>query len=422
MPAHTPKQITVIGLHEDGWNGLLPPAQNQLLQSTCIYGGKRHLDMLPEAVKAKAKFNIWPSPLKPFLEDLSQHYTELLEQHANICMLASANPMLYGIGASLAKYLPANAITILPQASIQALVCAKMKWPEQETTLINLCGRPLDSLNQELFDKNRLIILSEDQNTPYKVAKTLALSDFDDSEMSIFENLSGNSEKHYDFLAKEIQETNSFSKLNTIALTLHRSEHTKINAKSAGLPDSTYLHDGQITKAEIRTITIAALSPRPDELLWDIGAGSGSISIEWMRSAPKAKAIAIEPKAARITNIQQNAKRLGVPALTIQQGKVATFIDNLPRPDAIFIGGGLTSSDMLIEQCLTQLKPGGRLVINAVTLSGETLLYKAYQHHGGALTRIEISKPNKIGRFDSWQPARPVTQWQITKPWQKETL
>ncbi len=423
MPHDEPDStINIIGISELGWNSLGDAARHHISQSGLILGGQRQLELLPHDITKGKKLQTWPSPLIPFLERFAKNAIDASLPQPKTCILASGNPMLYGIGASLSRLLPPDMLTVLPQPSIQSLVCARMLWPQQDTTLISLCGRPLSQLNSALFDKNRIIILGNDNTTPSQVAQLLLDKDFPFSTVFVFEDIGSKSETMTEFFPADLCDKTNFSSLNAIAVQLD-FDQTKIrtypeNANIFGLPDTAFLHNGQITKQEVRTLTLAALSPRPHEILWDIGAGSGSVSIEWLRAAPQSSGFAIEPRADRIDNIKENVTKLSRPtALTIIQDKAPECLKDLPRPHAIFIGGGLTHHADLIPTCLIALQTGGRLVINAVTLQSEAILYKAYQTYGGSLTHIQISKPDKIGSFDSWKPARPVTQWHYIKPY-----
>ncbi len=417
-------KINLIGIGEDGWQGLNAKAQNLIEQADRLIGGQRHLDLLPKTITTNKRLQNWPSPLKPFLDQLITDYQAAPPPQERIVILASGNPMLYGIGASLQTHIPAL-ITVIPHISTQSLICAQMGWAEQQTTLISLCNRPLEQLNAALFDYQRLIVLSNDNTSPSQVAQLLLDKGFGDSAVTVFENLGGTAEKKTIVPSIKLTNKTDFSKLNAMAIELRYPDTaikgSKIYSPCIGLPEQAFAHDGQITKKEIRAITLAALSPRPNERLIDIGSGSGSIAIEWMRAAPNACAAAIEPRTDRINNIKKNALNLGVPLLEVVESKGLDYWQQQApaKIDAIFIGGGLTDNPELLELCLQSLKAGGRLVVNAVTLESEALLYKAYQKHGGNLTQIQISKPDKIGRFSSWNPARPVTQWHYSKSYSK---
>lgn len=397
--------LTIIGIGDDGWEGLGPKARKAIEEAQTIIGGRRHIDMLPAGDQ---KREIWPSPIKPYLDEFIKRKDE------QICVLASGDPMFYGVGSHLARRLAPEEMRIIPHISTFAIICARMRWPETETVLVTACGRPVEQLHPELFDKARIVLYSAGSETPAEAAALLTKRGFGESLISVFEHVGGRSEKRREFTAAALTENEEFAALNSLAIECIAGKGANIWAKTPGLPEAAFDTDGQITKRDVRAPTLARLSPRPGELLWDIGSGSGSIAIEWMRAAHAARAIAIEARADRAARIARNASQLGVPKLQIAQAKAPEALHNLAPPDAIFIGGGVTKKDM-IETCWNALKPGGRLVANTVTLESEQVLFSAQQKYGGQLVQISISHAAPIGGFSGWKPARPVTQWSITK-------
>jgi precorrin-6Y C5,15-methyltransferase (decarboxylating) len=181
-----------------------------------------------------------------------------------------------------------------------------------------------------------------------------------------------------------------------------------------GLPDDAFEHDGQLTKRELRAFALAALAPVPGQLLWDVGAGSGSIGIEWMRVHPASRAVAVEPRADRRERIARNAAALGVPGLTVVAGSAPQALAGLPGPDAVFVGGGVTVPGVL-DACWAALGPGGRLVANAVTVEGQAVLTDCGRRLGGTLTRIGVEHAGALGSFTAWRPALAVVQWSARK-------
>ncbi len=402
-----PPWLNIIGIGEDGWEGLSEAAQNAVLDADSVIGGARHLAMIPRTKNVEE----WPSPIKSYLNAV------LARRGENICVLATGDPMFYGVGARLARLVPREEMRIFTHLSAYALICAAMGWSEPDCTLVTACGRPVEQLNAALFDNARIVFYSADETTPAEAVKLLIERGFGESQITLFENTGGPKEARHEFTPLTFPQDREFSRLNALAIECKAAPDAAIYAKTPGLPESAYETDGQITKRDVRAAALARLSPRPGELLWDIGAGSGSIGIEWMRAAHEASAIAIEASEKRAERISTNAARLGVPKLKIVNAKAPAALAGLTPPDAIFIGGGLSQKAML-KTCWQALKPGGRLCANGVTLETETSLFAALQKYGGEMTRIEVSHAGPIGSFMGWKPARPVTIWSVTKPFE----
>jgi precorrin-6B C5,15-methyltransferase / cobalt-precorrin-6B C5,C15-methyltransferase len=422
--------LTVIGIGEDGFDSLSPTAQQALHNAQIIYGGDRHLAFLPKTVTAQT--HRWRSPIQNSI-------TELLTHSPNpVCVLASGDPLCYGIGNTLLRHIPREELQILPHLSAFTLTAARLGWSTADIETASLCARELHLLRPKLYPNAKLLLLSNDHTTPNLVCRQLTEWGYGETTVQVFEHLGGPKEQQFSTLAKT-GFPNSIAPLNTIALqcpdlqtlqtqTLPISPFSILNSQFS-IPDTSYQHDGQLTKQEIRTLTLAALAPFPGQHLWDIGAGCGSIAIEWMRTHPRCTALAVESRSDRIANIIHNAKTLGVPNLKTLQGQAPEILqtpdqtpDQLlgqtllePNPDAIFIGGGITRSH-LFETCWTALKPGGTLVSNGVTLETETKLFQLQQQYGGSLTRIQIQRAEPIGSFLGWKSLSPITQWQVTKP------
>ena len=398
--------LVVVGIGDDGWVGLGPEARAAVERADVLVGGERHLALVPSEGKACES---WPRDMRPFIDTLVQR------QGARICVLASGDPLLFGAGTLFARRLGASDLRIIPHVSTFAVVCARMLWPQAETALLSVCGRPVEVLHQELFDGARLVIFSADCQSPHKVAQLLRDRGFDASRITVLEHLGGSDERLRSFQADALPADTVFADLNALAVQCVAGSEARILSKSPGLPDDAFLHDGQITKREVRSSSLALLSPRPGELLWDVGAGSGSVGIEWMRAAAHAEAIAIEARADRAARIVENAGRLGVPRLRVVEARAPEALEGLTTPDAVFVGGGLTEPGLL-EACWTALKPWGRLVANAVTLESEAVLLQAHAEQGGDLVRLAVARAEPVGGFTGWRPAMPVTQWSIVKP------
>jgi precorrin-6Y C5,15-methyltransferase (decarboxylating) len=396
--------LTVVGIGEDGFKGLGKNARRALLGASRIVGGQRQLDLLPVCIRGERQ--LWPSPFS---------LTPVLAQRGEaVCVLASGDPMFYGVGASLARQVPSEEMLILPAPSSCSLAAARLGWPLQEVVTLSLVARPLAALNAQLFNGVRLLLLSNDGQSPTAVAQLLRERGFGSSRLSVLEHLGGDVERRIDSTANAWNAT-SVADLNVIAIECLADADAPRLSRLAGLPDSAFQHDGQLTKRDVRAITLARLAPTPGELLWDVGAGSGSIGIEWMRAHPSCRVLAIEADEGRQQLIEHNRDALGVPGLQLIRGKAPQALAGLERPDAIFIGGGVTREGVF-ETCWEQLKPGGRLVANAVTLQSEVALMNWRERYGGELTRIHVAQAQPLGEFDTWRQALPITLLDLVKP------
>jgi len=401
-----PAWLTVVGMGDDGFAGLGRTARRALLDASVVYGGERHLAMLPARLRARRE--PWPRPF-----DVAAVLAHR-DTAGSICVLASGDPMLFGVGATLARQLPADELRVLPAPSSLSLAAARLGWPLQDVETVSLVGRPLATVNAHLHDGTRLFVLSSDGSTPAAIASLLAARGFGPSRMAVLEHLGGPAERRIDGRA-DAWGPGSLAALNLIAIECRAADETRALPLTSGLPDDAWLHDGQLTKRDVRAVTLARLAPKPHELLWDVGAGCGSIGIEWMRAHPSCRAIAIEAHAERQRFIEHNRDALGVPALQLVAGRAPEALSGLAAPDAIFIGGGVTVPGVL-DACWERLKRGGRLVANAVTLQSEATLVAWRENHGGTLTRIALAEAQPLGGFDTWRQALPITLLECAKP------
>lgn len=395
--------LTVVGIGEDGYAGLGKNARRALLGARRVFGSARQLALLPPCIGAKRQ--AWPSPFS--LDAV------LARQGEPVCVLASGDPMLYGVGASLARQVDRAAMHVLPAPSSFSLAAARLGWPLQDVATLSVVARPVAAIAAQLASGVRLLVLSNDADSPAQVARLLCEQGFGPSRLTVLEHLGGPGERCFAGRA-DAWHAEPGADLNLLAIECQAASATPRLSRLAGLPDSAYRHDGQITKRDVRAITLARLAPQPGELLWDVGAGSGSIGIEWMRSHPACRALAIEADAGRQALIEHNRDALGVPGLQLVRGAAPQALTDLPAPDAIFIGGGVTRAGVL-EQCWQALKPGGRLVANAVTLQSELVLAQWREVHGGELTRIHIAQAQPLGEFDTWRQALPITVLELSK-------
>lgn len=396
--------LTLVGIGEDGYPGLGKAARRALLAATRIVGAPRQLALLPPCIAGERE--TWPSPF-----DLGPL---LARRGEAVCVLASGDPMFYGVGASLARQVPADELQVLPAPSSVSLAAARLGWPLQELEVVSLVGRPLATLHGKLFPGVRLLVLSADGDTPAQVAEALRARGFGASRLTLLEHLGGPEERRLDGLAASWS-LPCGADLNLLAVECLADAGAQLLPPTCGLPDDAYRHDGQLTKRDVRAVTLARLAPLPGELLWDVGAGCGSIGIEWMRAHPACRAIAIEANEGRQDHIRHNRDALGVPALQLVAGHAPEALAGLPAPDAIFIGGGVTVPGVL-DDCWAALKPGGRLLANAVTLQSEAALVNFREQHGGELLRLTVAQAQPLGGFDTWRAALPITLLTVRKP------
>ncbi|MFE9822478.1 precorrin-6y C5,15-methyltransferase (decarboxylating) subunit CbiE [Streptomyces sp. NPDC005791] len=399
--------VSVVGIGADGWAGLPETARAVLLDAEVVIGGERQLGLLPPECAGRRV--PWPSPLRPAVRGL-------LAAHAGsrTAVLASGDPMFYGIGRALTEELGAGALRVLPHPSSVAYACARLGWPVEDTETVTLVGRPTARLAGALHDGRRLLVLSADATTPAAVAGLLRSHGYGPSRMRVLEQLGGTAEDCLDGIA-DTWEHPPGDPLNVIAVDCRSTPETLRLGAVPGLPDEAYEHDGQLTKRHVRAATLGVLAPAPGELLWDIGGGSGSIAAEWMRTHRSCHAVTVERDPVRALRIARNADRLGVPGLRVVTGRAPDALSGLPVPDAVFIGGGLTAPGLL-DVCWDALPPGGRLVANTVTLESEALLAQWYRRLGGDLVRLAVAHAVPVGGFTGWRQAMPVTQWSVQKP------
>jgi precorrin-6B C5,15-methyltransferase / cobalt-precorrin-6B C5,C15-methyltransferase len=397
------KWLSVIGIGESGLCELSPLARGLIDRASLIVGGQRHLAMLASQQTSM----VWNSPIEASIEAMLKY------RGTPVCILASGDPLCYGIGVTLLRYLSIEEMTIIPAPSTFSLACARLGWSLMDVEMLSLCGRSPDFLSGILAPNSKFLVLSAGAATPQIVADLLMQRGYGNSQIAVLEHLGGERERVISGIARSWSRMD-VAALNIIAVECQIDRGTTPLNRLPGLPETAYHHDGQLTKREVRAITLAALAPMPGELLWDVGAGCGSIGIEWLRSHPRCKAIAIEQHSHRLQFIADNMAALGTPHLQLVQGKAPAALADLPTPDAIFIGGGATAPGLL-DTCWTALRSGGRLVANAVTVESELQLLQWHQQVGGELTRIAIQRTQSIGGFLGWKPLSPITQLVVVK-------
>ncbi|MEO3810651.1 precorrin-6y C5,15-methyltransferase (decarboxylating) subunit CbiE [Sphaerisporangium sp. B11E5] len=397
--------ITVVGIGADGWAGLAAGSREAVAAAEVLVGSARQLELVPASEAERVPL---PSPLLPALPGLLAAH-----EGRKVCVLASGDPMFFGIGSTLARLLGAGALRVLPHVSSLSLACARLGWPVEKVTAVSLLGRPLAALAAELRPGARVLVLGPDGDAPAAVAGLLTARGYGASTLTVLSGLGSPEEARLSGTAATWPATPAAA-LNVTAVECVPDPGTRPLARVPGLPDDAFDHDGQLTKRDVRAVTLSRLAPLPGELLWDVGAGAGSIAIEWMRTHPACAAVAVESHPARCARIRRNADTLGVPALRLVEGRAPGALAGLPAPDAVFVGGGATTPGVL-ETSWAALRPGGRLVVNAVTLESEATLAHWHAAHGGDLTRLSVQHASPIGGFTGWRTSMPVTVWSATK-------
>jgi precorrin-6B C5,15-methyltransferase / cobalt-precorrin-6B C5,C15-methyltransferase len=414
--------LSIVGIGEDGIDALSPVARGLISDAEVVFGGKRHLALAAALIRGAVR--PWPSPFDRAVDGV------LAERGRQVCVLASGDPFVYGVGSVLARSIDPAEMLAVPALSAFSLAAARLCWALPETAQVSLHGRAIDLVRPHLQPGMRVLALTSGVDGPAELARLLSDTGFGASPMTVLETLGGKRERIRTATAKSF-DLGEIDDLNVVAIHVKAGPGARVIARAAGLPDAMFEHDGQITKREIRAIALSSLAPRRGELLWDIGAGSGSVAIEWLLADTSLDAIAIERRPDRAARIRRNAAAFGVPNLEVVEGEAPAVLQSLPEPDAIFIGGG---ADATLDAAISILRRGGRLVVNAVTLETEAMLLVRYATLGGELTRLAVTRADRIGGEiaravapaarpppissspTGWRPALPVTQWTWIKP------
>ncbi|MGL4174401.1 MAG: precorrin-6y C5,15-methyltransferase (decarboxylating) subunit CbiE [Actinomycetota bacterium] len=417
MPHLTPPSfpLTVIGIGADGWRGLPRHLRELVLGARVVFGGPRQLALLPPIDKHPLRHHAgqrrepWPTSLR---EQLPTVLAELGD--GPVVALASGDPLLSGIGSTLVDLLGSDRVVIHPAVSSVALARAVLGWAAESCAVVRVTGEDTALILRELAPGRRVLVLSADEHTPRQVADLLTRHGYGASVMHVLGNLGALDESRVDGTAEQwcVTPEIPWPRLHVLGLELRGPRG---GSWVAGLPDHAFAHDGQLSKRDVRASALARLSPTPGEHLWDVGAGAGSVGIEWMRAHPSCTATAIERDSERADRIIANATQWGVPDLRVVRGAAPAALTSLRPPQAIFIGGGATTPGV-IQVCLDALPPEGRLVIHGVTLDTEIILAELYRTRGGELIRLTSQAATPLGGYTGWQPARTVTQWTFTRP------
>lgn len=399
--------LSLVGIGEDGAAGLGAAARTALAAAEFVVGGRRHLALAAALLPAGAETLAWPSPIEDGFAAL------LARRGRPVVVLASGDPFFHGIGSVLARHIPAAEMQSLPAPSAVALACARLGWAAQDCRLVSLHGRPFARIRPQLQPGARLLVLSWDGTTPALLAEELVGRGLGGSRLVVLEAMGGPRERVRDGRAETMRGL-AAEALNTVAIEVVAGPGAAIVTRAAGRPDDLFDNDGQITRAEVRAITLAALAPRGGDLLWDVGGGSGAVAIEWLLADERCRAVAIESRTDRAARIRLNAEQFGVPALEVVEGRAPAALAGLPTPDAVFVGGGFGETGMF-EAVWAALPEGGRLVVNAVTLETEARLIALHGSLGGRLIEIALAEAGPVGGFRAFRPGMTVVQWAVRK-------
>ncbi len=398
--------LSIVGIGEDGVEGLSSVARRLIASAELVVGGARHLELAGDLIRGRRL--AWPSPMSDAFAEVKRH------RGRPVVVLASGDPFHFGVGKQLAEFVPAEEFVCLPQPSAFSLAAARMGWSLQHVALVTLHGRALQGIIRHLQPGARILALSWDGATPAKLADFFNAHRMGQSRITVLEAMGGPRERVRQTRAANF-DIEEIVPLNTIAIEVVAGPDAPIIPLTPGLDDALFEHDGQLTKREIRAVTLSSLEPRHGELLWDVGLGAGSIAIEWLLRHPSLGAIGVEARNDRADRAARNAAALGVPELRIVQGRAPEALAGLARPDAVFVGGGMMD-DGVFEAVWAALKPRGRLVANAVSLETEARFADYFQRFGGDLVRLQVARADKVGSMFGWRPAMPVTQWRVKKP------
>ena len=394
--------LHIVGIGEDGMDGLTPAARAVVEAAEVIVGGDRH-HRLSDRVTAERV--AWPSPFDAMIATIRSF------RGRRVVVLVTGDPLWFSVGARITRAIPAGEIVFHPQVSAFQLAAVRMGWSLADVETLSVHGRPVETMIAFIQPDQRLLILTTGAETPGQIARFLTERGFGDSRMTVLSAMGGAEEQRFDGVAATWD--HMVPAFNTLAVDCLAARDAALLPRVPGLDDALFVHDGTMTKREVRAVTLAKLMPMRAALLWDVGTGCGSIAVEWMRAAAYARAIGIEPRADRRAMAATNALALGAPRLQLVDGEAPAALDGLPAPDAVFIGGGL--SDAVFAACWDRLRPLGRLVANAVTLESEAELIRLQASHGGDLVKIAVNRAEPVGPYRGWRALMPVTQWSLVK-------
>lgn len=400
------KWLDVVGIGEDGILSLSAAAQSVLEEAEVIIGGERHHAL---AAHYNAERVAWTKPLSEIILTVKAH------RPRPTVLLVTGDPLWYSAGAKLLGAIPLDEIRFHPQLSAFQLACARMGWSLPDIETLTVHGRFMEQLVPSLRPKARLVVLTGGASAVKEAAKLLLRHGYSQSIMTVLAEMGGPNEKRFTHCAADwASNDHPIPSFHTLCIDCISDASADILSRQPGLPDSVFESDGNFTKQDIRAITVCMLAPHFGEVLWDIGTGSGTVAIEWMRAARDGHAIGIDRNSKRIEMAKKNAFQLGVPRFQLIHGQAPEALQGLPLPHAIFIGGGLSSE--LVELTFERLRPYGRIVANAVTVESENILSSLHAKFGGDLARLTTSRAKSLpsgGRV--WHQPMTVTQWRLKK-------
>ena len=393
--------LTLIGMDAGGFASLTPDACAALHAAPTIMGPSRHLSLLPNLPARKL---VWSVPFQAGIDQL------LAMRGQSVAVLVSGDPFWFGAGSKLVRTLDHTEWLALPGRSCFSLAASALGWALDRTTCLGLHAAPLTRLRPYLCPGRRLFVTLHDGQAVQDLAYYLVTTGFSESQLVVLEQLGGPAQTITPMAASD---TAIVDFQHPVMVGIEVAGKGRVMPQASGLSDDWFVHDSQLTKQPVRAATLAALAPQPGQQLWDLGAGSGSVAIEWLLSGPAMQATAVEQNADRAASIAMNAASLGVDWLHILQADNLSALEQMDRPDAVFIGGGLR--DDLLRHLWDRLPVGARLVANGVTIKTDRLLTGAQETYGGQLTRLQVSTLQDIGRMSGWKAAFPITQWAVTR-------
>lgn len=393
--------LHVVGIGEDGMDGLAPAARALIETAEVIIGGSRHHTLAPNVTAVRLS---WPSPFDAMIETIRAH------RGKRLVVLVTGDPLWYSVGARILKSIPAGEIAFYPQLSAFQWAACRMGWSIPDVETLTVHGRASEQIVPAFAPSARLLVLTKDRSSPETIGKLLAERGYGSSTMTALAALGGKDEQRIEMTAEAAHQ--DVPDFHTLAIECIAEPNATVLPRT-GLPDEAFAHDGKMTKRSVRALALAKLVPLRGQLLWDVGCGCGSVAVEWMRGAPEAKAIGLEPQEKRRAMAAQNALTLGTPKLELVDATAPDGLSDLPAPDAVFLGGGISAET--VDVSIAALKPFGRLVAHAVTLESEAVLLGAFARHGGALQRVSVETADPVGPYHGWRPSMPVTQWSWEK-------
>jgi precorrin-6Y C5,15-methyltransferase (decarboxylating) len=406
--------IEVVGVGASGLESLGPDERRLVDEAGVVVGGERHLAMLGSTLETTTRRRLvpWPSPLLPGLRRLLDDLPDD-EAGAGVVVLASGDPLVSGIGATLVRELGADRVRLHPAVSSVALARARMGWSAEESAVVTLVGRDVDRLRRDLAPRARLVVLTSGEDAPSRIAALLVEEGYGGSRLTVLGDLGSVAESRTEGVAAS-WDGRPTPRLHLVCVECDAHPLPRARSLVPGLPETAFEHDGQLTKRLVRAAALAHLAPQPGDVMWDLGAGAGSVGIEFARQHPRNEVHAVERHPERAARVRRNARALGVPGLHVVEAPSEDAVATLPRPDAVFVGGGATAA--LLDRCWAALAPGGRLVVHGVTVETELLLHDARRRLGGSMSRIAVEDLDEIGSLHGWKPGRAIVQWSVEKP------